>query len=302
MHNMAGAVAAVGSGDCRLNTISLQACGVDRRTAEDEGEGWLRRIVGGLIGGCQSRLIAIDLTATKIGDADCEQLAKGLAQCALLKEVNFGGNQIGDAGVAQLAEALPRCKALAAVDLSGNQIGDAGVVQLAEALPRCKALAAVDLSGNQIGDAGAVQLAEGITQCKTLAKVSVGGNTQIGAVGYEALLATNREGLVIVADYPRLGLGTADTEWRLYNKGVTDQDCAALAMLMPRCPRLEVIDLQSNGITDTGALLLAAALPKCVSLRQFYIWDNRIGTAGQAALAKVKQGGTFGDFYYGDQY
>ncbi len=82
-----------------------------------------------------TKLLLLNLTGNKIGNAGVKSLARMLKSNTMLQELHLSMNEIGDQGVVALATALAKHnRTLRLVDLEKNQIGDKGVMAMARAL------------------------------------------------------------------------------------------------------------------------------------------------------------------------
>jgi hypothetical protein len=75
--------------------------------------------------------------------------------------------------------------------------------------------------------------------------------------------------------------------------GWGDEQCTALARVLPLCTCCTDISLRENVCGDAGALALAAALRAhpMPLLEELYLDDNQIGEAGVCALAEAIEAG-----------
>jgi hypothetical protein len=219
-----------------------------------------------------SRLSGLVLKVVRLDDEAATVLARKLAQCDSLREVNLSSNRIGKAGCADLAKALKGKNALREVNLSSNRIGEAGCADLAKALKGKNALRDVNLSSNNIGEAGCADLAVTLRGKNALRDVKLGGNN-VRDSGCAALAGAleGKNALRYV---------------EVSNNSIGEVGCAALAGALKGKNALRHLILSGNDIGDSGCAALAAALKGKDALQNVVLWNNSIRDAGAEALVR----------------
>ena len=308
--NMAGAPAAVRSENCRLDAVSLSACGAAARSLAAEpdfldnavhgivtGCGSLRRFdLGGLRGltvaGYSAVLVAVaahagieDGSFTPPTDPAIGELLARFGVRADEAVWDLHDTSITEADCADLAKAMSLSTTVTEVKLQNTGIGDPGAVMLAPAIAGSKTIESVDLSANSIGDPGAAALAGGISKSTSLQKVDLSRN-KFSAAGWTALTVDGVPPRLSLATLlERHGLKLGNTGWGLSHMGLADADCVWIAVAISKSTSLRNVDLGDNSIGDTGTAALAGAISKSTSLQSVSLEHNSIGDTGAAALA-----------------
>jgi uncharacterized protein (TIGR02996 family) len=162
-----------------------------------------------------------------------------------LRALDLSGNIVNDAGVRAVVESRSLGR-LTGLKLTENHIGDAGVAVLVGSALFRRMLARdprVDLRANEIGPAGAAVLARSAAM-KSAVTIDLTRNS-LGDAGVEALLGGPHLAGVRVL--------------RLGQNQVTDAGAAALAVALPRFPRLRRLDVSGNQLTRRGIKQLTEA-------------------------------------------
>lgn len=110
----------------------------------------------------------------QLGDDGVRALARGLAHCTALRDLNLRKCNVQEAECSALAQALRQCNALTKLNLANNDLRQAGAHVLARALPRCTALTELNLSYTNIRANGATTLSEMLYKCPALVSVHFG--------------------------------------------------------------------------------------------------------------------------------
>ncbi|XP_073695548.1 NACHT, LRR and PYD domains-containing protein 3-like [Garra rufa] len=218
---------------------------------------------------------SVQLFDCGLTDEGCAALASALrSNPSHLRELDLSENKLGDS-VKMLSAVLedPRCK-LETLELIDCGVTDEGCAALASALRSNPShLRQLDLSGNKLGDS--VKMLSAVLEdprCKLeILELRYCGVTDEGCVALasalrsnpshlrELYLSDNKLGdsvkmLSAVLEDPRCKLETL----RLYDCGVTDEGCAALASALRSNPsHLTHLDLSDNKLGDSGVKLLS---------------------------------------------
>ncbi|XP_051717604.1 NACHT, LRR and PYD domains-containing protein 12-like isoform X2 [Ctenopharyngodon idella] len=188
---------------------------------------------------------------------------------------------VTDEGCAALASALRSNPShLRDLDLSYNNLGDSGVKIVSAVLenPHCK-LEILWLRDCGVTDEGCAALASALRSNPSshLRDLNLSGNN-LGDSGVKIISA--------VLENPHCKL---EKLW-LYDCGVTDEGCAALASALRSNPssHLRELNLSENNLGDSGVNLVSAVLenPHC-KLEKLWLSDCGVTDEGCAALASA---------------
>jgi Ran GTPase-activating protein (RanGAP) involved in mRNA processing and transport len=111
-------------------------------------------------------LLALTLSSDDLGDADAQQLARGLETNCTLEGLFLRHNRIACEGAAALAAslALNSGSPLSALDLGFNRVADAGALALQQCMQAHAGLTSVNLEENLVSRAMLVALGKGYAQ------------------------------------------------------------------------------------------------------------------------------------------
>uniref|UniRef100_A0A672LH86 Uncharacterized protein n=1 Tax=Sinocyclocheilus grahami TaxID=75366 RepID=A0A672LH86_SINGR len=243
------------------------------------------------------KLENLRLSYCGVTDEGCAAMASALrSNPSHLRKLDLSGNKLGDSGVKLLPDVLenPHCKlenlrtssdeiqtnecVIVLYRLSKCGVTDEGCAALASALRSNPShLRKLDLNGNKLGDVG-VKLLFAVLENPHLTSVIVlyrlldCGVTDEGCAALASALRSNPSHLrKLDLSYNNLedsGVKLFSTglenphckleELRLYDCGVTDEGCAALASALRSNPEhLRKLNLSGNKLGDSGVKLLS---------------------------------------------
>jgi hypothetical protein len=271
-----------------------------------------------------SRLRALDLSRTGVGESGVGALAAALADAPSLTTLGLGGCYLSDGAARALAHALGG-SGVRALDLSHNRLSSAAAAALARALRgdadvggggaaggcaldsldlrgngrvgddgaralagACGRVRALDLGACGVGPAGAAELAAAAREPgSALRRLLLDGNAALGADGGAAALAP------LVA---RSSVRTLSLE----DVGLGAAGAAELARALEGSRSLGELSLARNGaLGDAGAVALARALARNDGLRQLRLDGCAVGAAAVAAWADaLERNGTLARLHF----
>ncbi|KAL1246955.1 hypothetical protein QQF64_034329, partial [Cirrhinus molitorella] len=252
---------------CKLEKLKLRDCGIT-----DEGCAAL----ASALRSNPEHLRKLDLSGNKLGDSVAllsAVLEDPHCKLETLKLMNCG---ITDEGCAALASALrSNPEHLRHLYLSGNKLGNS-VTLLSAVLedPRCK-LKILWLKDCGITDEGCAALTSALrSNPEHLRYLSLSGNKLGNSVNV----------LCAALEDPHCKL---ERLW-LYNCGITDEGCAALASALRSNPEhLRKLDLSENKLGDSVNVLCAALEDPHCKLETLGLYDCGITDEGCAALTSA---------------
>lgn len=132
-------------------------------------------------------LTALDLRHNGIPGANLTVLSDGVASCARLATLSFGGNPIGRDGITQkLSQYLSMSETLLALDLSSCGLESPGCTQIATLVSTSRTLTDLNLANNGIDDGGADAMAKVLPHSRRLVtldlsmnNISIGGASML---------------------------------------------------------------------------------------------------------------------------
>ncbi|XP_057187774.1 uncharacterized protein si:ch211-196h16.5 [Triplophysa rosa] len=282
--------------NCKLETLVLWDCGVTEEgcvalsSALKSNPSHLRKLnlSGNNLGGS-----GVKLLSARLKNPSCKLETLELSRCG-----------VTDDGCDGLAAALRSNSHLRDLNLSDNNLGSTGVKLISAGLenPNCK-LETLQLSDCGVADKGCVALASALISNSHLRELNLSRN-KLGGSGVKMLSA---------------GLKNPNCKLEklvLWDCGVTDKGCAALASGLrsnshlrklnlkkntnlgdsgvkllsaglenPNC-KLEKLELSRCGVTHKGCVALASALKSNPShLRELNLSENNIGGSGVELLS-----------------
>ncbi|XP_077100301.1 NACHT, LRR and PYD domains-containing protein 12-like [Siphateles boraxobius] len=228
------------------------------------------------------KLEILKLIDCGVTDEGCAALASALrSNPSHLRQLNMSWNVLGNSGVKLLSGVLedPHCR-LEILTLSDCGVTDEGCSALASALRSNPShLRQLDLTVNDLGNS--VNLLSAVLEdprCHLeILKLNYCGVTDEGCAALASALRSNPRQLNLsgnklgVSGLTLLCAGLEDPhcnleKLELYDCGVTDEGCAALASALRSNPsHLKQLNLTGNNLGDSGLTLLCAGLedPQC---------------------------------------
>ena len=221
-------------------------------------------------------LTRVDLTQTKMGNAQMVAIGRALLDCAdsFLRSLNCaafdlpvgantmsGRKNMGDAGAVLLAGVLKFNNVLTELNLRACQIGDQGASDLAKALKANAVVTTVDLLKNNIGNEAATRLAEVLQQHDTLTTLCGIKPDEMVDLSQDALGPA--DGFLIAAD---LRVNATCTTLHLGRNNITDQGAVALADALEANNSLMLKKLVVPGLVEKNAQLIGACRKRGVKL------------------------------------
>ncbi|XP_078251072.1 NACHT, LRR and PYD domains-containing protein 3-like isoform X3 [Rhinoraja longicauda] len=251
--------AALGSPDCKIQTLGLNNVGLTDSGAEDLVSALSTnpsltelelsfnklgnfgvKLVSAVLGNPDCKIQRLWLDSVGLTHSGAEDLVSALSTNTSLTELHLSGNNLGHSGMKLVSAALrnPDCK-IQRLWLNNVGLTDSGAEDLVSALSTNPSLTELNLSDNTLGDSGMklVSAALGNPDCK-IQRLWLGsvGLTDSGAEDLVSALSTN----------PSL------TELELGNNSLTDRSVPGLRRFILNRPRLELIWLFGNTFSADG--------------------------------------------------
>ncbi|KAJ9460116.1 RAN GTPase-activating protein 1 [Diplonema papillatum] len=263
----------------RITTLKLRACGMDLAGYQEVclgvGNGqcpadFTLCVSGNEIGPeggavwCHAcgypAALAVDLSATGLGDEGAEKLAAALRLGVFSPwfRLDLSDNGIGPAGFAAICRALAsgKCPAHLWINLSRNQVCAEGVAVLADAFT----------SGNSPPGLTMGLVSTGLTAaaCEDLARSLTHSECPLAMTLDLASNALGPEACRHFADALKTGRTPHRLSLNLSSNGVTAAGCRYLADILssPSCPQELILDLSHNNIGVEGCRQLNDAVKK----------------------------------------
>ncbi|POM72025.1 Hypothetical protein PHPALM_11336 [Phytophthora palmivora] len=229
--------------DIKSSPTSSTARHTDNRSSKAKLVAAVARLEGGCI------LTVLNLSKNELGRKGCQQIARFLAICMNLMDLDLSHTTLGgdDEAFAPVAAAIESHPALKRVNLSHNSIGERGGVLLGTMLtnPAC-VVRALDVSWNSIRRSGAVALGIAMRTNTSLRTLQMSMN-RCGDGGGEQLAAA-------------LACNTTLMQLDLSHNALTGVSAVAFGFFLRDNQSLRALDMRDNSLGEVGARALLRAI------------------------------------------